>query len=83
MPADVATYLARTYLNDLRELSGRLGGYASFWLYCAERLVDGPPETEAIDYPLYQSSLWREWMGVKMETPKNLRSGPLSSIGFV
>ena len=69
MPASAATHLARRYHKDLGLLSERFGGYASFWLYCAERLTNAPPHEE-IPYPLWNSWLWKEW--------KNL-SSPRSS----
>jgi len=40
---------------------GCFGGYASFWHFCAERLVADPPE-EWISYPLWESYLWEEWV---------------------
>lgn len=60
MPASAATHLARRYHEDLALLSERFGGYASFWLHCAERLADHPIEGE-IAYPLWNSWLWKEW----------------------
>ncbi len=60
MPGRAASRLARRYHEDLRLLSERFGGYASFWLYCAERLADGPID-EKIPYPLWDSWLWKEW----------------------
>jgi hypothetical protein len=60
MPASAATHLARRYHEDLQLLSERFGGYASFWLYCAERLANDPIDG-MIPYPLWNSWLWREW----------------------
>ena len=60
MPASAATHLARRYHEDLRLLSERFGGYASFWLYCAERLANDRPG-EKVPYPLWNSWLWKEW----------------------
>jgi hypothetical protein len=60
MPAWAAVHLARRYHEDLTLLSERFGGYASFWLYCAERLADSPVD-EKIPYPLWNSWLWKEW----------------------
>jgi hypothetical protein len=60
MPGWVATHLARRYHKDLELLSERFGGYASFWLYCAERLANDPID-EQIAYPLWNSWLWKEW----------------------
>jgi hypothetical protein len=60
MPASAATHLARRYHEDLELLSERFGGYASFWLYCAQRLADEHIDGE-IPYPLWNSWLWKEW----------------------
>jgi hypothetical protein len=56
MPTRVAVHLAHTYLEDARRLEERFGGYASFWRYCAQRLVEDPPEDEALPYPLWKMS---------------------------
>jgi hypothetical protein len=63
MPAWAAGHLARRYHEDLSLLSERFGGYASFWLYCAERLADDPIEGN-LAYPLWNSWLWEEWKGL-------------------
>lgn len=78
MPTRFAVYLAHTYLEQLQVLHERFGGYASFWLYCAEKLVNDPPEEEQIPYPLWESQLWDEWEGSKDKI--KVRSGPLSSL---
>lgn len=61
MPARLAAKLARTYYEDLQCLSTRFGGYACFWLYCAEKLVNGTLGEDKIPYPLWESRLWEEW----------------------
>ena len=78
MPARAAVHLARAYRDDLLGLEERFGGYASFWRFCAERLVDEPPKEETVPYPLWESPLWREWAD---SAGGGLRSGPLSSFG--
>jgi hypothetical protein len=60
MPSWAATHLARRYDQDLQHLSERFGGYASFWLYCAQKLANDPLD-ETIPYPLWNSWLWKEW----------------------
>jgi hypothetical protein len=88
MPTPLAVRLARSYREELEGLAGRFGGYAAFWLYCAERLIEGPPagEEERIPYPFWNSSLWEDWLngpgGEGFEAGR-LRSGPLSSIEAV
>lgn len=62
MPIRIASRLADSYREDIRRLSERFGGYASFWLYCAERLVEDPPAGESIPYPLWEASLWGDWL---------------------
>ncbi len=61
MPIRLAAHLARTYYEDLQRLSARFGGYAYFWLYCAEKLTDGTLDKDEIPYPLWGSWLWEEW----------------------
>ena len=77
IPTRFAAHLAGAYHEEISHLSERFGGYASFWLYCAERLINDPPEEESIPYPLWESPLWDEWEGASEITP---RSGPLSSV---
>lgn len=75
MPTRMAVHLAKTYRGLIERLDERFGGYASFWRYCAERLIESPPEGETITYPLYESVLWEEWPG------KNaFQSGTLSGV---
>ncbi len=62
MPAPLAVHLAHAYQEDLRRLSERFGGYADFWLYCAEKLIKEAPKGETIPYPLWDSWMWEEWM---------------------
>ena len=89
MPTNLATHLARTYYDELEQLSERFGGYAAFWLYCAERLIEDPPTQETIPYPLWESSLWDDWTddvrGSLAASPREARfqSGPLSSVQAV
>jgi hypothetical protein len=78
MPTRFAVYLARSYHEPLKALSERFGGHASFWLFCAERLIEDPPEDENITYPLYESKLWEEWSG---SCEISIQSGPLSTVG--
>ena len=78
MPTRFAIYLAQSYLEDLKDMHRRFGGYASFWLYCAEKLINEPPSEEYLPYPLWESSLWEEWEGSR---EIKVWSGPLSSVG--
>ena len=78
MPTSIAVYLARSYLEDLERLSKRFGGYASFWLHCARRLIEDPPKEESIPYPFWETPLWEEWDGPQTT---GYRSGPLSTLG--
>ena len=87
IPTRLATHLAHTYHDDLVRLDERFGGYASFWLYCAERLIEDPPAEERFPYPLWESPLWGEWMSTLGETPTapgtregEVQSGSLSAI---
>lgn len=86
IPAKLATTLAHAYRADLERLQERFGGYTSFWLYCAERLIEWSSSEEPIPYPLWTSPMWREWAGSPEEQaggntdPIRLQSGPLSAI---
>ena len=79
MPTSVAVQLARGYHEEISRLSERFGGYASFWLHCAEKLISDPPEEASITYPLFESSLWDEWEDGS-EGSGRVRSGPLASV---
>lgn len=72
-----ASHLAGVYHEQLQAMSSHFGGYADFWLYCAERLIDDPPMEEHLQYPLWESSLWNEWEGSK---EISTQSGPLASV---
>ena len=80
MPTKIAVHLARSYHEEISHLSERFGGYASFWLYCAERLIEDPPEEASIPYPLFKSSLWEEWKNDSGTEVRRVQSGPLASI---
>jgi len=81
IPASQAAYLARTYHGDIERLDARFGGYASFWRFCAERLLE-QPLTEDVSYPLWESPMWVEW--TRSQRPRSgsddgeLQSGKLS-----
>jgi hypothetical protein len=80
MPTRMAAHLARNYLEDLQLLSARFGGYAYFWLYCAERLANDTPSVHAIPYPLWDSWLWGEWLKQSRSfTQLNLKDGEVQS----
>jgi hypothetical protein len=87
MPLVAVRILAESYHGDLESLSERFGGYASFWLHCAEKLIEDSPEPEeAIPYPLWESFLWRDWASGTLPPEPSAprpadagpRSGPLS-----
>jgi Sulfotransferase family len=78
MPTRFAVHLALACREDLERLAGRFGGYASFWLHCAEKLINDPPPEEHIPYPLWESKIWKEWEGSR---DLAIQSGPLSSVG--
>jgi hypothetical protein len=80
MPVRMATYLSRSYREEMEDVAERFGGYASFWLYCAKRLTDEPPDGEYISYPLWESFLWDEW---KESQEVSIHSDALSSVGFM
>ena len=77
MPTSVAVHLAQKFHDEIAQLSVQFGGYASFWLYCAERLIESPPKEESVPYPLYESKMWEEWVGSRQ---MEVQSGPLASV---
>ncbi len=79
MLAGSAVYLAQLYREELSRLNEHFGGYASFWLYCAEKLVGSPPEKEYLPYPLWESATWEDWKGEATGRP-HYQSGPLPSV---
>lgn len=83
MPTRVAEHLARAYRDEIAQLSERFDGYASFWAYCAERLIENPPEGDTLPYPLWESAAWQEWVAASEGASDRhpLQSGPLSSLG--
>ena len=48
--------VTRAYRDEIARLGERFGGYASFWLYCAERLIEDLPKEKFIPYPLWESA---------------------------
>jgi hypothetical protein len=89
MPTRLAVGLAKAYLKDAGALEERFGGYASFWRYVAERLIEEPPAEERIAYPLWESDLWGDWAketgldpapGSREASPQ---SGPLPTVRVV
>jgi hypothetical protein len=84
MPVKVAVHLATNFREEISLLEERFGGYASFWHYCAERLIEDPPDGEEMTYPLFESYLWEEWTSGPGGSPglgsRRVQSGPLASI---
>ena len=81
MPSGVAVRLAQEYRQQIECFEERFGGYASFWRFCAQRLIADPPIDGRIGYPLYNSHLWEEWTrGQEADVRRpRFQSGPLSS----
>jgi hypothetical protein len=77
MSTEFAVLLTDYYHEELKALAERFGGYASFWLHCAERFMNDPPEEDAIPYPLWESAMWEEWEGSRELV---MQSGSLSSL---
>lgn len=81
MPAWAAKHLALSYHESLQSLSESFGGYASFWLFCAQRLIEGNlDDEERVSVPMWNSPLWKEWL--KGQKPR-FQSGPLAHLGHI
>jgi len=78
MMLKAAIYLAQLYREELSRLSEHFGGYASFWLFCAERLAEDRPEEGYLPYPLWDSAIWQEW--IEDAGQPDYQSGPLSAV---
>lgn len=71
VPTNVATSIARIYLDETEQLAERFGGHTLFWHYCAKRFVENPPEEESVPYPFWQTSLWTDWLEESAEFADN------------
>ncbi len=82
MPVRFAAQLSGAYRGQIEKMSRRFGGYADFWLYCAERLIDDPPPGKNLAYPLWESTLWGDWLQASdtSGSPLRIQSGPLSQV---
>jgi len=82
MPVRFAAQLSGAYRGQIEKMSRRFGGYADFWLYCAERLIDDPPPGNNLAYPLWESTLWGDWLQASdtSGSPPKIQSGPLSQV---
>jgi len=82
MPSGVAVQVAQNYRQQMERFEERFGGYASFWRFCAERLIAHPPAEEYIAYPLWNSHFWEEWSQspeADVRRPR-FQSGPLTFV---
>lgn len=86
IPTKAASSLSAAYREETRLLEERFDGYAAFWRYCADRLADDPPPEDSIPYPLWESSIWQDWVGESKGSGAQrvrLQSGPLASVRAV
>jgi hypothetical protein len=85
VPTRVVAKFAAEFREESARLAERFGGYADFWLFCAERLAEGSVTEESLPYPLWESPLWTEWADEQQPHPGSReagpQSGPLVSIG--
>ncbi|AHY47256.1 Sulfotransferase family [Rubrobacter radiotolerans] len=80
MPSKTARALALVYAGKVSSLSERFGGYADFWRFCSEAILDGYPEgSETVSYPFHESGLWERWL-LSGKEKNGLRSGTLREI---
>jgi hypothetical protein len=82
IPTAAARAIATADADQVRGLDARFGGYASFWRLCVDRLLgDELGDERALPFPLWRSSLWRDWLERSGGEAPALRSGPLSELG--
>jgi Sulfotransferase family len=60
MPLDSAADLAGLYRDRAAAVAERFGGFAEWWHYCCERLIEQGNDRD-ITFPFYESRLWTEW----------------------
>jgi hypothetical protein len=82
MLTESALYLGQLFWEGLSRLNEHFGGYASFWLYSAEKLAESHPEEEYLPYPLWESAIWEEWANEATGKPE-FQSGTLPSVKTV
>ena len=81
IPGELAVALAELYRAPLHELASRFGGYASWWRFCAEHLVDERP-TGGVPAQLFTSPLWDAWLAGRGNMPPAPQSAPLSELAL-
>ena len=85
MPAREAVALARNLLPLVREIDDRLDTWVTnWWSWSAQRLSDVSQHPEELVYPLWQSSLFEDWVLETGLDPRGrpvppLQSAPLTS----
>jgi hypothetical protein len=82
MLTESALYLGQLFREELSRLNEHFGGYASFWLYSAEKLAESHPKEEYLPYPLWESAIWEEWANEATGKPE-FQSGTLPSVKTV
>jgi hypothetical protein len=82
MLTESALYLRQLFRKGLSRLNEHFGGYASFWLYSAEKLAESHPKEEYLPYPLWESAIWEEWANEATGKPV-FQSGTLPSVKTV
>lgn len=77
----VAVRLAHHFLPALVSMTEHLSGWVRWWRFAAEQLIDDPPTSPTLPYPLWESELWDRWTSSPMsDVVTSLRSGSLSEI---
>lgn len=77
----VAVRLAGDYIDDLVDAARQFGGWTRWWLFAARELLERPPESSEIPYPLWKSELWERWeVSEEAEFVTPLSSGPLPAV---
>jgi hypothetical protein len=77
IPLAMAKHLAELHGDQIRAAAARLGGYAEWWAYTADRVREEPGEAD-LAYPFHEGPYWEDW--ARSGTPE-LQSNRLSELG--
>lgn len=80
IPHEAVVRLAELYGDQIERLDDAFGGWAAWWRYARDRLVEGDGNGD-VAYPFYVTELWSDWLRTTgtSDIPA-LQSGRLSTL---